>query len=146
MDYTKNDIKKIVKKVAADCFGDKSVLIQVTDPNGSSLSVGDSQAYLPVTPVISGYSLTSVVASVATASSSGAITVQLRRVRSGSPVDMLSTGVTIDQSELDSTTAATPYVIDTANDDVLTTDQILIDIDSAGTGAKGLSVTLTFSA
>ena len=36
-------------------------------------------------------------------------------------------------------------VIDTGNDDVATGDRIAIDVDVAGTGAKGLGVILTFS-
>ena len=57
---------------------------------------------------------------------------------------MLSTKLTIDASEFDSIDAAAAAVIDTANDDVNTGDHIYIDIDVAGTGAKGLFVVLTF--
>ena len=57
---------------------------------------------------------------------------------------MLSTKLTIDASEFDSEDAAAAAVIDTANDDVNTGDHIYIDIDVAGTGAKGLSVVLVF--
>ena len=81
---------------------------------------------------------------MSTVSSSGAVNIQIRRVRSGSPVDMLSTALTIDASEVDSSTAATAAVINTTNDDVATADQIFIDIDGAGIGAKGLLVELKF--
>jgi hypothetical protein len=59
---------------------------------------------------------------------------------------MLSTALTIDASETDSSTAAAAAVIDTVNDDVATGDQIRIDIDVAGTGAKGLMVEMQFQA
>jgi hypothetical protein len=57
---------------------------------------------------------------------------------------MLSTRITIDVSAFTSYTAAAPPVIDGANDDVATGDIIRIDVDVAGTGAKGLIVILTF--
>lgn len=121
-----------------------NVAILVTDPGGSAITTGDGKAYLRINDYVTGMNLIAVGASVSTVSSSGIPTVQLRRVRAGSPADMLSTKLTIDASETDSSTAATPAVIDAANDDVLTGDQIHIDIDVAGTGAKGLCITLVF--
>lgn len=80
--------------------------------------------------------LTAVRASLSTASSSGAVTVGINE--GGSTI--LSTDLTIDQGEKTSTTAATPAVI---SDAALADDaEITIDIDGAGTGAKGLKVTL----
>ncbi len=53
---------------------------------------------------------------------------------------VFSTGLTIDSSELTSTTAATPAVI---SDDTLADDaEITIDIDGVGTAGTGLKVTL----
>lgn len=53
---------------------------------------------------------------------------------------VLSTKLTIDASELTSATAATAAVI---SDSALAADaEITIDIDTAGTGAKGLKVYL----
>jgi hypothetical protein len=57
---------------------------------------------------------------------------------------MLTTPITIDPGEFTSFTAATPAVINTANDLVATGDLIAIDVDVAGTGAKGLGVILEF--
>jgi hypothetical protein len=80
--------------------------------------------------------LTAVRASLTTASSSGVVTVDINE--SGSTI--LSTKLTIDASELTSTTAATAAVI---SDSSLADDaEITIDIDGAGSGAKGLKVTL----
>lgn len=79
--------------------------------------------------------LTTVRASLTTASSSGTPTFDINE--SGSTI--LSTKLTIDANELTSTTAATPPVISDANlaDDA----EITIDIDVAGTGAKGAKIT-----
>jgi hypothetical protein len=82
--------------------------------------------------------LTEVRASLTTAQASGSIfTVDINK--SGSSV--LSTKLTIDNTELTSTTAATPAVI---SDDAFGDDrEITIDIDQIGNGtAKGLKVTL----
>ncbi len=57
---------------------------------------------------------------------------------------MLNTKLTIDVNEKDSSIAAIPAVINGASDNVFAGDQLLIDIDIAGTGAKGLIVQATF--
>jgi hypothetical protein len=57
---------------------------------------------------------------------------------------MLSTRITIDANEKTSYTAATAPVINATYDDVATGDLLAIDIDGAGTGAKGLMVMLQF--
>lgn len=116
--------------------------IAVTDPNGAALTTGDGKAYLRINALLDGYNLTAVAASVSNPSSSGDISIQLRRVRGG--VDVLSTALTIDAGDLDSKDATTPAVIDTANDDALEGDQIFIDIDTAGASAKGLIVETTW--
>ena len=80
--------------------------------------------------------LTAVRASLNTVSSSGAPAIDVNM----SGASIFSTTLTIDASEKTSTTAATPAVISTSS---LTDDaEITIDIDTAGTGAKGLVVTL----
>lgn len=79
--------------------------------------------------------LTSVRASLTTASSSGAPAID---VNDGG-VSIFSTTLTIDASEKTSTTATTPAVL---SDTSLADDaEITIDIDTAGTGATGLKVT-----
>ncbi len=125
-------------------YGRRIVTVLVSDPNGDAITTGDGKAYYRVPAVLNGYNLVGVAASVDTVSSSGLPTVQLRRKRSGSDVDMLSTKLSLDASETDSSTAATAAVIDTSNDDVATADRIYVDIDVAGTGAKGLAVEMTF--
>lgn len=128
--------------LAGSNYGVRIVGILVSDPNGDAITTGDSKAYFRVPVQLNGFNLVGVAASLTTVSSSGVPTVQLRN--STQAVDMLTTKITIDASETDSNTAAIPAVIDTANDDVATGDQIHVDIDVAGTGAKGLYVELQF--
>ena len=82
-------------------------------------------------------------ACVSTVSSSGTPTIQIYNV--SQTVDMLSTRITIDANEKTSWTAATPPVIDGANNLVYTGEELRIDVDVAGTGAKGLTVILVFA-
>jgi hypothetical protein len=80
--------------------------------------------------------LTAVRANINTVSSSGLVTVDINQ----GGATILSTKITIDVGEKTSTTAATPPVISTS---ALTDDsEMTIDIDVAGTGAKGLKVWL----
>lgn len=77
------------------------------------------------------FTLTAVRASLSTASSSGLPTFDINEAGS----TILSTKLTIDANEKTSTTAATAAVI---SDTALADDaEITIDIDVAGTGAKG---------
>ena len=80
------------------------------------------------------FTLTDVRASLTTASSSGIPTVDINE----SGTTILSTKLTIDANEKTSTSAETAAVISDANlaDDA----EMTIDIDVAGTGAKGLKV------
>jgi hypothetical protein len=82
-------------------------------------------------------------ANLSTASSSGLPTIQIANVTQG--WDILSTKLTLDANEKSSRTAATAFVIDTSSyhNRLLTGDEIRFDIDGAGTGAKGLSVTVS---
>jgi hypothetical protein len=102
----------------------------------TALTTGDGKATFRMPYAMT---LTGVRASLTTASSSGAVTVNIR----AGGTDVLSTALTIDQSELTSATAATPAVIDGAQDDLTADEEIKVDIDGAGTGAAGLKVWLT---
>lgn len=109
-----------------------------SDPNASTaITVADGKAYFRVPAWMNGYDIVGMEGSLDTASSSGVPTFQLRRKRSGSDVDVLSTKFTIDASETDSSSAATPAVINASNDDLATGDRVYLDCDVAGTGAKG---------
>lgn len=115
---------------------------RATDP---ALLTGDGQLFYPITRDMDLMWLTDCEAKVSTTSSSGAPTVQLRLTRAGSTIhDMLSTKLSIDAGDYSSRHAATPKVINAGNSQVEWGDQIAVDVDVAGTGTKGLSVTLTF--
>jgi len=117
--------------------------IPVTN-NDTAISVqnGIGGINLTIPTHMDGWILTGVSASLNTASTSGIPTFQIRNVTAA--VDMLSTKLTIDANEKTSETAATAAVINTANDDVSAGDQLRIDCDVAGTGAKGANIMLQF--
>lgn len=119
------------------------VMLKVYDDT-TAMTTGDGKVIFRVPAALNGLNLTAVSAYVTTApSATGASPlIQLRNVTDS--VDMLSTRITIDAGETDSSTAAVGAVIDTAHDDVATADQISVDIDTAGTNAKGLGLDLTF--
>jgi len=77
-------------------------------------------------------------ASVRTVSSSGVVTVDINV----NGVSILSTKLTIDANEKDNTTAAIPYVLvgspAPAFYDFIVGQEVTFDIDTSGTGAKGL--------
>lgn len=104
--------------------------------------VGDDKKRFDIPIELSGMNLVYCLAEVDTVSSSGAVTIMIRNVTDS--VDVLSTALTIDANEYKSTTAATPYVIDGTKDDVVEGDTLAIDVDGAGTGTKGLRVTIGF--
>jgi hypothetical protein len=122
--------------LAGSVYGTRYIALTVADSN-TTPSTGDGQAHVVIPSAFNGYDVVSVLGAVTTVSSSGTPTFALRRLRSGSAVDVLSTNVTIDANEYTSGTAATPPVINTSNDDLQTGDILLCDLDTVGTGAKG---------
>ena len=131
--------------LAASYAGTKAVSLPITALVSDDHATGDGQAWFVVPACLNGMNLVGVVATVATAGTTGTADFQLRRVRSGSAVDMLSTKITIDSTETTTTTAATPAVINTSNDDVATGDIIYLDVDAVQTTkAKGGAVALEF--
>lgn len=122
------------------------VTVNVT-PLATAVSTGDDQAWFHCGPELAGFDLTDVRAYHATTGSGGsATTINFRRDRGGTIVDMLSTALTIDVGERNHTTAATPAVINTANDDIADGDLIRVDIDAVPTTPpNGLTVALLFA-
>jgi hypothetical protein len=120
----------------------KEWALKIVD-DATALTTGEDKLHIFLPSSVNGYNLTAVFAGVSTVSSSGAPSIGIRNVTDS--VEMLSTNLTIDASEKTSATAATAAVIDAAHDDVATGDEISVDIDTAGTGAKGLQVILTFT-
>lgn len=132
--------------LAGSDFGKTVVSILVFD-DSQDVAIGDGagDVFWRVPAVLNGYNLVAVAAHVQTAGTTNTTDVQIARTRSGSTVDMLTTKITIDSTEVDSATAATPAAINASNDDVATADRIRIDVDAVSTTPpKGLLVELTF--
>lgn len=122
-------------------YGKEFIQIKVID-DATVLTTGDGKFHFFIPAELNGYNLVTAHAGVSTVSSSGTPTIQIANVTQAA--DMLSTRITIDANEKTSYTAATAPVIDTSNDDVATGDELRIDSDVAGTGAKGLAILLAF--
>ena len=119
----------------------KNVVVKAI-PDDETLYVADGVTHFAVPIELNGMDLVSVGAHVYTTSSSGTPTFQIHNLTDA--VDMLSTRITIDATEKDSATAATPPVINTSNDDVATGDEIRLDCDVAGTGTNGMEIRMGF--
>lgn len=130
--------------LAGSTLGTFYVTLPVESSATETLTTGDGKIYWTVPTEIGtlGPNLVSVFAGVYTVSSSGTPTFQVYNVSDSQ--DMLSTALTIDASEYNSSSAATAAVINTSYDDVITGDRIRIDCDVAGTGTAGGEVTLGF--
>jgi hypothetical protein len=121
----------------------KTVILKAVADTAAFPAVANGVIKFTVPVEMTGMNLVSVGLHVYTASDHATpINVQVSRARG--PVDMLSTPITIDQNEFDSVDAATPAVINAANDDVVTGDVIALDVDFAGTNALGCEVRLGF--
>jgi hypothetical protein len=115
----------------------KNVTIMLLDKDAAiAVADGLGNVEFPIPVELNGFQITDMVATISpsgTASSSGAITFQLARIRSGTPADVLDTALSIAESAKVSGTAD----IDTDTDDLATGDFLRIDCEGAGTGAKG---------
>ena len=127
--------------LAGSNLGTKNVVIKCI-ADGTTLTTGDGKAHFTIPVELNGMNLISVGAHVYTVSSSGTPTFQVHNLTDA--VDMLSTLLTIDANEKDSKDATTPAVINGANDDVATGDELRFDCDVAGTGTKGMEIRLGF--
>jgi hypothetical protein len=128
--------------LAGSNFGIKYFAVPIFGTT-SNASTGDGKQFFHVPPALNGMNLVYVHAAVYTAGTTGTMDVQIRNVTDA--VDMLSTKLKIDSTEVGTDTAATPPVIDTTKDDVATNDRIAIDVDAVHTTpAQGLVVTLGF--
>jgi len=123
---------------------DTTKIVQLYVVEGATAcEVGDGAFYFAIDSTWNGYVLSSASAKVITAGTTGTMDIQLHNVTTAA--DMLTTKITIDSTETSSATAATPYVIDTDNDDVSTGHVIRVDIDAVHTTpAQGLLLTLKF--
>ena len=107
-------------------------------------ATGNGKFMITIPKELDGMNLVAVHAAVYTAGVDDTLDIQIRNITDS--VDMLSTVITIDSTEVGSDTAAAPAVIDAAKDDVAEYDRIAIDVDAvhSGTAAKGLTLRLEF--
>ena len=120
------------KKVAMTDLRAEVIVVAVSDET-TSITTGTAKVTFRMPFAMT---LTAVRGSLSTASSSGNPAIDVNE----GGVSIFSTTLTIDANEKTSTTAATAAVI---SDTALADDaEITIDIDTAGTGAKGLKVSL----
>lgn len=134
--------------LAGSNFGIKEVMIPVFYGNVDVVT-GDGAAYFHCPPSMNGMNLVYAGARVVTAGTTGTTDIQIANVTDA--VDVLSTKITIDSTELTGGTsnfqgtAAAAAVINASNDDIATHDLWRIDVDATSTTkAKGLIVTLGF--
>ena len=138
-------VKKIIP--ANSVFFNRTVVMKVLpDDIPTTVSYGLSRFTVPAT--LDGLYLSStsgeVGAHVYTAGTTGTTTAMIYNETDS--VDMLSTGITIDSGETDSSTAAAAPVVDTSNNQVSTADVLRFDIDTiqTGTAANGLEIRMQF--
>lgn len=120
---------------------ERCILLKAFDDT-TAVTSGDGAKRVTIPATLDSHNLVSAEAHVYTASTSGDVTVQVHNETDG--VDMLSTPITIDATENDSSTATTSSDVDSSNDDVATADVIRIDVDGEGTDTEGLEVRLRF--
>jgi hypothetical protein len=130
--------------LAASYAGTKEMIIILQGPTTDSVA-GNTIAQIPVPSSMNGMNLVEVQANLTVVGTTGTETIQIHNVTQAA--DMLSTVVSIDSGEISSSTAATAYAIDTANDDITTGDILRVDRDSIHTTAgKGTSLLMIFRA
>ncbi len=128
--------------LAGSYAGTKSAQFVVFDFT-TDVATGNGKFYFDIPSALNEMNLVVAKASVITAGTTGTTDIQIHNLTD--IADMLSTVITIDSGETSSSTAATPPVINTTNDDVVTDDIIRVDVDAVSTTApKGLLVTLEF--
>ena len=139
-DYSSGSTRSILPKNITP-FTERTLIVKcVADTIGPSVGNGITHVTIPST--LDGKNLSSAQAHVYTAGTGSLTTVQLHNLTDGQ--DMLSTPITIDASEKDSSTAATPSVTGSYTG-VSTADVIRIDVDVVATSTLGLEVRMVFN-
>ncbi len=123
-------------------FFDRTLIIKVI-ADSLPTYVGNGISRITCPSDLSGLYLRSVGAHVYTAGTTGLTTIQIYDETDG--MNMLSTAMTIDSSEVDTSTAATPAVISTSLDAIATADVLRFDITTISTTpANGLELRIGF--
>ena len=134
----------INKKVLAkdSVFFNRTLIIKVIADTLPTY-VGNGIARLTCPSDLNSLVLSSVGAHVYTAGTTGLTTIKIYNETDG--VHMLTTPMTIDSSEVDTSTAATPAVISTSIGAITTADVLRFDITTISTtAANGLELRLGF--
>ena len=123
-------------------FFDRTLIIKVI-ADSLPTYVGNGISRITCPSDLSGLYLRSVGAHVYTAGTTGLTTIQIYDETDG--MNMLSTAMTIDSSEVDTSTAATPAVISGSLDAIATADVLRFDITTISTTpANGLELRIGF--
>lgn len=134
--------------LAGSDYGKATISLIVFDAS-EDVATGDGAGdlFYRVPSVLNGFNLVGVAGCHETAGTgAGSDTTDIQIHNITQAVDMLSTKLTIDEDQVDSANAATAAVIDGANDNVSTGDQLRFDVDAlvSGTAPKGLMIELQF--
>ena len=130
-----------IKGVELEIFRGEIIGRTFTFEDDTSVATGDGKVAFSIPAFLNGMNLTAVLATVHTQGVTGTTDVMVRRRRAGADANMLSNPVTIAAEFF-----AADGVIDTNNDDVITGDQIYVDVDSVHTTPPlGLSVVCSFA-
>lgn len=115
-------------QLAASYAGTKTVSFMLADTPTTAQTTGDGKAWFAVPASLNGMNLVSARVVQSVAGTTNASTYQVRRVRAGTPADMLSAAISVASAAL--TGGGT---VNTSNDDVATDDLIYADIDTLST-------------
>ena len=122
-------------------FVERMIIVKCVN-DGIGPAVGNGITHVTIPSPLNGRKLQDAQAHVYTVGTGGSLTnIQLYDSTTG--YDMLSTPITIDLNENDSSTAATPHVVG-ANNTVSTGNVIRIDVDAVATNTLGLEVRMVF--
>ncbi len=128
--------------LAGSIHGTKIAILK-TMAEGTVVTQADDKMRFTIPEELNGMDLVSVGAHLYTKDGSNAMTIDIYNYTDSA--DMLSTALTIDANELDSKDAATPAAVNGSLDDVVTGDEIGVDVTTyAGSVAKGLEIRLGF--
>jgi|TARA_R110002020_G_scaffold84927_2_gene209960 hypothetical protein len=122
-------------------YVERNLIIKCVN-DGIAPTTGNGITHVTIPSSLNGKKLQGAQAHVYTVGTGGSITnVQIHNLTDA--VDILSTPITIDLNEKDSSTAATPSVVGASNT-VSTADVLRIDVDAVATNTLGLELRIVF--
>lgn len=124
--------------LAGSYAGTKSFCIAVFGST-TNTATGNGTIAFVVPSSMNGMNIVAATASVHTAGTTNTTDIMIRRRRTATDADVLSTPITINSGA----NTASDGVVNTSNDDLATGDNIYVDVDAvSGTPATGLSVVI----